>query len=81
MNNVHRRSLQWERGLKFFRTSKHELLVCRSLQWERGLKYKCRKRWKVGYGRSLQWERGLKYMNIFHLANMNVVVPCNGNVD
>ena len=33
-----RRSLQWERGLKFHLAAQGEVCYSRSLQWERGLK-------------------------------------------
>ena len=33
-----RRSLHWERGLKFILCINYTMIVCRSLHWERGLK-------------------------------------------
>ena len=36
-----RRSLQWERGLKYLLYESSRIRLGRSLQWERGLKFSC----------------------------------------
>ena len=77
-----RRSLQWERGLKY--TMQTTIIKA----W---MSFPAMGTWiemlprihkiLMGIGRSLQWERGLKFFrSIFDRLDIPVV-PCNGNVD
>ena len=76
-----RRSLQWERGLKYRLQDTGIHLLRRSLQWERGLKCKaevivhCLSRSFPAMG---TW---IEMLRLWVWVSLCCVVPCNGNVD